>query len=73
MLAHTFNTSIWEAKEGGSLWIWGQTDLQRERQDTQGYTEENLSQLRPPQKDFYCTCVSILPASACMYVHHMYA
>ena len=34
----------WEAEAGGSLWIWGQTCLQSEFQDSQGYREKPLSQ-----------------------------
>ena len=38
-MLHTFNPSIWEAEEG-NFWVRGQPGLQREFQDSQGYTEK---------------------------------
>lgn len=28
MVVHGFGPSTWEAKAGGSLWVWGQSSLQ---------------------------------------------
>jgi hypothetical protein len=36
----TFNPSTWEEEAGGSLEVQGQPGLQREFQDSQGYTEK---------------------------------
>jgi hypothetical protein len=42
MVAHAFNPSTWDAETGGylRLWVQGQTGLQSEFQDSQGYTEK---------------------------------
>ena len=41
MVAHAFNPSIRDPEAGGSFWVQGQPELQREFQDSQGcYTEE---------------------------------
>jgi hypothetical protein len=38
MLVHTLDLSTVEVEAGGSLCVWGQAGLQREFQDSQGYT-----------------------------------
>ena len=38
MVAHAFNSSTQEAKEGRTSW--GQPDLQSDFQDSQGYTQK---------------------------------
>jgi hypothetical protein len=40
MMGHTFNPSTQEAEVGRSLWVWGQSSLQSELQDSPGYTEK---------------------------------
>jgi hypothetical protein len=46
-VVHTFNPSIWEA-EAGDFWVRGQPGLQREFQDSQGFTEKPC--LKKPKK-----------------------
>ena len=41
MVAHSFNSSTWEAETGGSLWVQDQPGLHREFQDSQGYVERD--------------------------------
>ena len=36
----SFNPSTWEAEVGKSLWGWGQSGLQSEFQNSQGYTDK---------------------------------
>jgi hypothetical protein len=45
VVAHTFNPSTWEAEADGSLTL-SQPGLLNEFQDSQGYTEKNLSQTK---------------------------
>jgi hypothetical protein len=40
VVVHTFNPSTWEAEAGGFL-VQGQSGLQSEFQDSQGYTEKH--------------------------------
>jgi hypothetical protein len=40
-VAHTLNLSTSEIED---LWVWGQPGLQREFQDSQGYTEKPVSE-----------------------------
>jgi hypothetical protein len=39
VVAHSFNSSTWEAEAEGSLWIQGQPDLHNEFKDSQDYTK----------------------------------
>jgi hypothetical protein len=43
-MAPVFNPSTWEAKEDGSLWVWGQLGLQSKFQFNQGVYRETVSQ-----------------------------
>ena len=43
VVAHAFNPSTQEAEASGSLYVQVQPGLQSEFQDSQGYTEKNLS------------------------------
>lgn len=45
-----FTPSTWEAEIGSSLWVQGQTGLQNEFQDSQGYTEKQTNQKRLREK-----------------------
>ena len=47
-MAHTFNSSTWEAEAGGFLSSRGQPGLQSEFRDSQGYTEKPC--LEKPKK-----------------------
>ena len=48
---YTFNTSSWEADDGRSLWVLGQTRLQSNLQDSQEYTEKMQSQNKNKQTE----------------------
>jgi hypothetical protein len=51
VVAHAFNPSTQEAETG--LWVWGQSGLQSEFQDSQGYTEKPcLKKQKEKKKDF---------------------
>ena len=49
MMVHAFNFSIWEA-EAGDFWAGGQTGLQSEFQDSEGYTEKPCLEKRKKKK-----------------------
>ena len=51
MVAHTFNPSTREADAGG-FWVRGQSGLQSELQDSQGYTEKPCLKNKTKQKTF---------------------
>jgi hypothetical protein len=44
MVAHAFNPSTPEAEMDRSLWVWGQSSIQSEFQDSHSYINETLSQ-----------------------------
>jgi hypothetical protein len=50
MVARAFNSSTWEVEAGRSLWVWGQSGLQKEFQDSQDYTEKPCFEKQNKQK-----------------------
>ena len=53
MVAHSFNLALGRQRQV-DFWVWGQTGLQSEYQDSQGYTEnpclEKTKNQKPKQK-----------------------
>ena len=47
---YTINPSTGEAKEGGSLWVWGQPGPQSEFQNSQGYAEKPCHKKKKKKK-----------------------
>ena len=53
---YNFNPSIWEAKAGSSLWVWGHPDLDREFQ--LGLHSETLAQKTASFLNYVYACMS---------------